>query len=135
MKKFLLMLLCLLITPAFSVASEKVSSSHPKVSDSRAVEANSTPTPSEMLQVLSDGTIALREGAIKKIPEDQRDAALRQLNNLNHKIINGELPFFDQETIDKGNYSAICFCEDNCCDLGICCASGFWLFCWSYGVC
>lgn len=134
MRLIFLLTLLLMTTPFFQLTAGNGLTNEKKVLVNREL-ATDSPKPGEILQVLTDGTLALREGALYKIPEDQRDTALRQLNDLNHKILKGELPFFDQEMVDNGNYSAGCFCVDNCCDFGICCAGGIWVFCWSFGVC
>ncbi|WP_437623998.1 hypothetical protein [Sorangium sp. So ce1151] len=101
----------------------------------------------DYLTVESDGTLSISDDALARIPRDQREAALMSLASLNQRIHSGEeQPFVldDPRLTAKSADPAqalvsICYCADGCCDsaslMNMCCASGFWIFCWGYGTC
>lgn len=121
-------------------------------------EGLSTATMAELVVVNHDGTLSLSADAFQKIPTGQREWARESLLDLNSRIKNGyEEPFTTQDhrlnlsprvkhtsqseflvtssPDDQNMAIGACFCDDGCCDVGLCCASGWWLFCWQFGAC
>ncbi|MDP2903335.1 MAG: hypothetical protein Q8N96_09555 [Methylovulum sp.] len=112
----------------------------------------------ELLSVQDDGTLAIYPDALEKIPEDERQIALDDLDRLNGDILSGKEPRYkknDKRLTASADFSKIadykrsrgscqsssdktrsakasaCFCADGCCNkfFKTCCKSGWWLYC------
>lgn len=105
---------------------------------------------SDLLNINDDGTLSIKPDAMLKLSEDNSAEAKRSLEEVNQAVIAKKVAPFGvgddrlqstAEILRSGNgriqpaAAGNCYCSRGCCSLGLCCQSGWWIFCWKLRAC